>query len=226
MRRALMVVVALAVLLSGCARGEPAGPVKTLAPLETASSPSPTPTAAESAACTFLTAKERRSIAGAPIDLVVLSNIPKDSEQCRWQKDASAATTMLQVTVSPAREWSRRMPTFVDAAIKSGRVTSEATRDRLRAAKKRVGEPPALTDKQACDMFSLIAEVNGQKKDASQVLSYGTFGAQVSAKGVMCSKGVLTSLTYSEFGLTRSTSVALAVLRLLEIAHKRAVKNR
>ena len=90
MRRAVVVLCALAFVVGGCGRGDdPGKPIRTIEPQNTASSPSPKATASDAAACQLLTSKERASIAGANVDAVVPIATQEGGRQCRWVKTLS-----------------------------------------------------------------------------------------------------------------------------------------
>jgi hypothetical protein len=225
MRRSLAAVCVLAIVLGGCARGaEAPGPIKTIKPSFTASSPSATATAKHSVACKLLTSRERRSIAGEKIDVVVPVQAVKDIDQCRWVKTLSGPPTTVQVIMSSAQVWARTIPQQVDGALKTGQADDDTIK-RLLAAKKKVRRGASkLSDAEACKMFSLMAEVNKRKKGTTLIVNFPPFGTQVSANARTCTHGVYTSVMYSELGLRRSAAVSQAVTRLLLVAHKRATK--
>jgi len=227
MRRSLVVACTLAVVLGGCTRGDDGTkPTRTIEPRFTASSASPEAPDKDSEGCSLLTAKERRSIAGEKLDLVAPSQADKKTLKCRWVNTLSApAPTALSVESMPAQRWVLGLPQQIDGVIASGRSERKYSK-RLQAAKKKVLEgADEIGDKEACRMFSLMAEAGGGKKGTSQ----SAFGVPAEAGGSTaaahsCTNGVYTLLTYDEKGLTLSTPLGNAVLRLVKIAHKRAVK--
>jgi hypothetical protein len=220
------IALALGVVLVGCSRGpEPAEPRK-VEPIQTASSPSANPTPEDSIACKLLSDKERRSIAGEDIKIVSPAAPVKDIDQCRWVKTLkSAAPTMVQVTVTPAQVWARSVPAQVDSALRSGRGTDTKVLDKLLAAKKklRLGSDK-LSDKEACGMFSLLAQSRGLRKNVTETLAFPPIGTQIGAQARTCRDGIYATVTYAEIGLKPSTALSQAVLRLVKIAHARAVQ--
>jgi len=229
--RSPVVLCALAVVLSllaaGCSRGpESTGPPREVETIETASSPSANPTPEKSIACTFLTDKERRSIAGESISIVAPVPPAKGSDQCRWVKTLkSAAPTTVQVAVAPAQVWAKSVPLQVDNALRSGRAADQDLLKKLLDAKKKIKRgADKLTDKEACAMFSLLAQSNGRKKGVTETISFPPFGTQVAAQGRTCKDGIYATVTYSEIGLQPSSALSAAVLRLVKIAVLRASK--
>ena len=229
MRRTVVVLCALAVVLgvlAGCGR-DPASPTPapSAEPLETASSPSPNPTPENSIACELLTKKERQSVAGEAISVVAAVPPSKGSEQCRWVRSLSSpAATVVQVQIAPAQVWAKSVPQQIDGAFRGGRADEELTKKLLAAKKEIRGGTDKLSDKRACEMFSLLAESNGRKAGVTDTLSFPPFGTQISAQARTCTKGIYATVTYSELGLRPSTALGQAVLRLVKIAHLRAVK--
>ncbi len=227
MRRSTVVACLLAVVLGGCAGGDnTANPVNTIEPRNTESSPSPKATAKDSEACTLLTSKERRSIAGRRLDVVAPSPAAEGRLQCRWVDTLSTpAPSALKVVTTPAQRWVLGLPGRIDSAIASGRNKPQFSK-RLKAAKKRVSEgADEIGDKEACEMFSLIVEVNGGKKGVSQIVLYQpTASGETTATVQTCTRGVYTLVTYDERGLTPSNPLGAAMLRLVGIAQKRAIK--
>ena len=180
----------------------------------------------DSEGCTLLTAKERRSIAGEELDAVAPLQAAKDTLKCRWVNTLSApAPTALTVEATMAQRWVLGLPQQIDATIASGRSERKYTKRLLAAKKKVFEEGEEIGSKEACRLFSLLAEASGGKRGTSQsvfVLPAETGGFTAAAHS--CAKGVYTLLTYDEKGLAPSTALGNAVLRLLKIAQKRAVK--
>ena len=227
MRRSVVVLCALAAALGGCARGDDATkPTRTIEPQFTASSPSPKAPGKDSKGCTLLTAKERRSIAGEELDVVAPSEAAKDTLKCRWVNTLSTPVPRaLRVETTPAQRWVLGLPQQIDNTIASGRSERRYSK-RLQAAKKKVFEgADEIGDKEACRMFSLLVEVNGGKKGASQMFLFLPAEAGgITAIAQSCTKGVYTLLTYDEKGLAPSLPLGAAMLRLVKIAQKRAIK--
>jgi hypothetical protein len=227
MRRAVVVLCALAVVLGGCARGDgPTKPIRTIEPQDTASSPSPETPNKDSQGCRLLTSKERRSIAGRELDVIAPSAPSKDTLRCRWVSTLSTPVpTRLTIMTTPTQRWLLGFPQRVASTIASGRGESKYTK-RLLAAKKKVIEgADKIGDKEACGIFSLLIEANGGGKSASEfVLFQPAPAGAVTATVQMCTHGVYTLLTYDEKGLAPSTPLGDALLRLVKIAHKRAIK--
>lgn len=225
MRRRLISLCVLALVLGGCAReAEPNGPRRTIEPSLTASSPSASASAKESVACKLLTSDERKSIAGERIDIVapVLRNA-EDTDQCRWVKDLrSSAPPTVQVVTSSAKTWAKQVPRQVNQVMAGGRLSTKMVK-KLLDAKKTIAEGH-YDNAEACRLFTLLAEANGDRKGAHTRLSYPPYGRQGSANARTCTHGVFTQVSYAEVGLKPYGFVGYAVLRLLKLAHKRAIK--
>jgi hypothetical protein len=228
MRRAPVVLCALVVVLvaSGCSEAPKSKTPREVETIETASSPSPNPTPEDSVACKLLTNKERKSIAGRSISLVAPAPPAKGSDQCRWVNTLkSAAPTMVQVAVAPAQVWAKSVPMQVDSALRSGRAADDELRAKLLAAKKKISKgADKLSDKEACTMFSLLAQSNGRKKGVTETISFPPFGSQIAAQARTCRFGIYATVTYSELGIKPSSALSAAVLRLVKIAVLRADK--
>jgi hypothetical protein len=226
MRRTVVFLCALVFVLGGCGPDPETVKPRTIETTETASSPSPNPTPETSIACKMLSDKERKSIAGEPISLVAPASPAKGSVVCRWVKTLkSALPTQVMVLAAPAQVWAKSVPQQVDGALRSGRATDDKLRHQLLAATKRLHKgSDTLTDKEACGMFSLLAQSNGRKKGVKETISFPPFGSQVSAQARTCYKGIYVTVTYAEIGLKPSTALSAAVLRLVKAARVRAAK--
>jgi hypothetical protein len=226
-RLRLLVLALLAPLvLAACAGDPPVTPTKDPGPMDTASSPSPRPTAKDSPACELLTSAERKSIAGDNVDVVAPGNSPRGGYQCKWVKSLQAPTpTLIAVVVTSAQQWSKSVPQQVDRAIAAGAAKKKSFLTRLLAAKKKVRHgTDKITDKEACDMFSLMSEIYGRKKGTYEVVSFPAYGTQLSVNARSCRKGRYISFTYTEGKLQPSSPLSFAALRLLHITEARAAK--
>lgn len=228
MRRALVVSCALAgvfgLLLGGCGnRNDPETPRRTFEPQQTASSPSPRVTRPDSGVCSLLTSKERASIAGVKIDVVV--PVMQKAKQCRWVKTRLSSLPAIEVVATPAKEWVGQLPSLIDNTVISGRVDKKFSK-RLQAAKTKVLRgADKIGKREVCDMFSLLVEANGGQKGSRElVLFLPVATGDLTATVQSCSMGVHTLLIYSEPGLMPSSALSQAMLRLVALAHQRAIK--
>ena len=224
MRRTLVLVCALALLLGGCSREPERVQPRTIETTQTASSPSPNPTPEDSIACKLLSDKERKSIAGEHIRIVAPASPSRGAQTCRWVKTLkSALPTQVIVAVAPAQVWAKSVPQQVDQALRTGRGTDKKLLDKLLAAKKKLTHgSEKLSDKEACDMFSLLAQSNQHRKGVKETISFPPFGSQVAAQARTCYKGIYATVTYAEIGLRPSSALSAAVLRLVKIVREKA----
>jgi hypothetical protein len=227
MRRQLVAICAVALVLTGCSAAGPesAGPKGTASDVATASSAEPTSAPKDSKACTLLTAKDRRSIAG---DSLVTSpvRVIKGADQCKWVTSLAATTRVLYILNAPARYWAKNVPAQVDQVIRGGRADKKML-DKLQEARKKVARGTDNLDNDlACKMFSLLAEANGHKKGTNQMTAFPPVGGQFSANARICTKGIYTTVTYTEPTLKPNPTAGQAVTRLMYIAHARAIKQK
>ncbi len=231
MRRSRVVlcalVVALGGILGGCGDDEPANRI-TLEPQRTASSPSPeAKTIQNSEGCKLLTPAERRSIAGDKLDAVAPMPAIKGALVCRWSKTlATPRTTSIQVISQPLQLWVQRLPKHIDNLVASGKSDEEYSK-RLQTLKRNVIRAPEdVSDKQACEYFSLLVEISRDKKGLTEGLLFqGTQYGDYKVTWQRCSRGVHTELIYEEPGLEISLPLAQSVIRLGKYAHRRAAKE-
>jgi len=229
MRRALVVSCALAVVLGGlaaCGSDETPNPIRTVAPQRTASSASPDPDIYKKGkGCDLLTASERKSIAGEKLDTVTPGLVIRGALQCRWVRTLSTPRTIiLRVTSQERRVWVKQLPKLIDNLTVSGRADSKYS-GRLQAIKRAaVNDPKSISDKEACEYFSLFVEISQSKKNRTQgILVQGTQYGDYTISWQRCSNGVHTELVYEEPGLQVSLALAQAVIRLGKAAHRRAL---
>jgi hypothetical protein len=220
------IVVVLGVTAGGCSRSPESVEPRQTKTIETASSPSPNPTPEDSVACKLLSDKERRSIAGEPITIVAPASPSKGTDACRWVKSMkSTFPTQVTVVVAPAQVWAKTVSTQIDTALRSGRGNDKKLIDRLLAARKKLTKgADRLSDKEACGMFSLLAQSRGLKKNVIETISFPPLGSQIAAQARTCYKGIYATVTYAEVGLRPSTALTAAVLRLVKIVRLHAVE--
>jgi len=227
MRRVVLLACGLALLLGvlvGCARGEEPGPTSTLGPLQTASSPSAEPTPEDSIACDLLTSKERRSVAGRDLKIVSPAAAPPGIDQCRWVDTLkSAAPSTVQVTAAKAGPWAERnLPSLVDFVLQGGQLDEKGNR-KLVSLKKELVRQDDLSNTRGCQMFAELAKAAG-RKNVKELVTLGSINGQPSAQAQICSKGIHATVSYAEADLTPTPILGQAVLRLVRVAHGRAVK--
>jgi len=174
-------------------------------------------------ACSFLTAGERRELAGTPVDTVVATNGTAVSSQCRWQ----ASTALIQVTTLPAQEWAKTLPDVVKQLESSGDVKTATDRKELARAKKLLSDASSFTNEQACDAFTTLAEIGGAAKGASTTIALVPISsAESGISAQMCTSGEMTSLIFSVPNLKKTKPVEAAVTSALAAAQRRALAAR
>ena len=174
-------------------------------------------------ACSFLTAAERKELAGSAIDEVVATSGTADSTQCRWQ----ASSALIQVTTLPAQAWAKTLPQVVKQLESSGGITSAADKKELARAKKLLAKASSFSGKQACEAFTTLAEINGAAKGATTTITVVPITkSEAGISAQTCTSGELTSLIYSVPGLKESKQVDAAVTKALAAAQKRALATR
>ena len=227
MRRTLLTLCALVVVLGGCGRGEPEEPLRTFEPQQTASSPSPKPQLGkDSKACTLLTAKDRRSIAGEKIEAVAPVQITKGVLECRWVKSLKTpASTSITVRSQPVQYWAQTVPRQIDKLIRTGQADDKWLK-RLQATKqKTIREADEISASDACGIFAFLVRIREGRKNASEFTLYqGTGRGDFTVASHRCGGGVYTELIYGEPGLAPSVALNRSIARLGNIAHKRALK--
>lgn len=191
--------------------------------------PAPGPSASQATvdpkepACSFLTATERKQLAGSPVDTVVASNGTDQSSQCRWQ----GSTALIQVTTLPAQAWAETLPQVVKQLETSGGVKTTADKNELARAKKLLSGASSFTGTQACDAFTTLAEIGGAKTGATTTVALVPITeTEVGISAQMCTSGEMTSLIYAVPGLKKTKAVEVAVTSALESAQRRALALR
>ncbi len=134
------------------------------------------------------------------------------------------APTAIDVVAVPAPLWAVTAGGSIDQALVAG--PDEDMADRLVKAKKEISKGARRIGKRdACAIFSLLAEASGQKPGIVENAGYSlASGSQLVANAATCKRGVYAAASYSEAGLEPSTTLLLAVTRIMRLAHQRAVK--
>ena len=218
--RGAVAVVAVA-LLAACSGSDDSSSATSPEPSAASAS---TPPVEDSAACTFLTAEERQRLAGSAVDTVAASSPFQDgSGQCRWQESQA----LIQVTTLPAKEWAKSLPQVVTQLESSADLKSDSDKADLARAKKLLTGAASFTDAQACEAFTTLAELGGEKKGSTTTVT--TVPITDSESGISaqtCTGGELTSIIYSVPGLKESKQVDKTLTSVLKSAQKRAAAAR
>ena len=222
-RRLAPLAAAALILLSACGGSDDG--VKDAKASATPSA-SPTPTAApideKQIACRLVTAADRAKLAGAAVDDVVAASGADGSSQCRWQSTAA----LIQVTTLPAKEWAKSLPDVVTQLESSSDISSSADKKDLARAKKLLSGAASFTDAQACDAFTTLAELGGEKKGATTTVT--TVPITETESGISaqtCSDGDLTSIIYSVPGLKETDEIDVTVTKILASAQQRLTRG-
>lgn len=218
--RAVALTVAAGLSLAGCSGGD--GDAKTADPTPSASATQATVDPKEPA-CSFLTAAERKKLAGSAIDQVVATSGTDQSTQCRWQ----ASSALIQVTTLPAQEWAKTLPQVVKQLEASGDITTPADKKELARAKKLLSGADSFSGDQACEAFTTLAEIGGAKQGATTTITLVPITeAESGISAQMCTSGEMTSLIYSVPGLKQTKATDAAVTQALASVQKRALAAR
>jgi hypothetical protein len=177
----------------------------------------------EAIACTLLTSKERRSIAGMKLDIVAPMRVNQEIHRCRWVESLAAPLPRaIEVAVQRVEVWLKQVPRRIDVIIQTGAAEGKMLQ-RLQAAKKDVLRGvKTISDDEACDIFSLLIEARFDKKGLTQ---YYALQDDNTAAVTRCANGIHTSVSYSERGLESSVPLSEALQRIAKLVHKRARKE-
>jgi hypothetical protein len=174
----------------------------------------------ENAGCELLTAKERSRLLGSKLDSVAQADARERGVQCRWQSDKG----LIQVTDLQATEWAKTLPDLVANMEKSAELTDQGDKDQLEAAKKLLDGAEDFNAKQACEAFTTLAELGGEKPGTTTTVTYVPIDEQtVGLSAQQCTKGRLTSIIVTKPDLKQSKAFERTVLKALKAAHRRAV---
>ncbi|MET0448522.1 MAG: hypothetical protein ABW004_08940 [Aeromicrobium sp.] len=208
------------ILLSACGGSSDDADAKASATPSASASPTAAPIDADQIACKLVTAADRTELAGTAVDEIVAASGTDVSSQCRWQ----AATALIQVTTLPAKEWAKSLPDIVTQLESSTDTSSAADKKDLAQAKKLLSGAASFTDAQACEAFTTLAELGGEKKGATTTVT--TVPITETESGIsaqICTGGELTSIIYSIPDLKETPAIDKTLTSILTSAQKRAV---
>lgn len=189
----------------------------------------PTPTATdevvdesldENAGCELLDADDRAALLGSNLNAVAAADAREGAVQCRWASDKG----LIQVTDLAAEAWAKTLPEIVAQMEQSAEVQDADGKAQLAKAKKLLSGADSFTGKQACEAFTTLAEIGGDKPGTTTTLSYLPISEEaVGISAQTCSSGRLTSLVFSTPKLKESKAYERKVAAALKAAHARAV---
>jgi hypothetical protein len=131
----------------------------------------------------------------------------------------------VQVIDVPASQWSRELPALLDQVERSGVVNDPATRDKLAAARKKLGAAGALDDDAACALFSDLLEIQGLPAGEERIVNFvPTREDPQGINGQTCTDGVYTSVQLQSAELGDAQAAAARVETALEAAHRASVE--
>lgn len=176
----------------------------------------------ESAGCKLLSPAERAALLGSQLDAVVASDAREGAVQCRWASDNG----LIQVTDLAAQDWAKTLPSIVAQMENSTDLQNADDKAQLAEAKKLLKGASSFTGKQACEAFSQLAKISGNKSGSTTTLTYVPISEEaVGISAQTCTGGRLTSLVFSTPKLKKSTSYERKVKVALKAAHQRALAN-
>jgi len=180
------------------------------------------------AACELLTAEEREELAGTPVNHSVPVDSASGSYQCRWSTRADAPRrALVQVTSTPAHTWAEDLPAVISQFKESTPQIARRYKAQIDRVVKVLGSSEAVSDADACQLFSTMAEVNGGGEGATRLASFMEIDASTKAISAQtCTDGVFTSVVYGTPDLEPSASAKTAVFAALRRAHFKARQTR
>jgi hypothetical protein len=170
----------------------------------------------ESQACAFLSAADRKRLAGVALDQVVAADARSGGSQCRW----SSGKGLIEITSVPSTAWAKTLPDVV-SELASDVKTAKDKRELARATTLLKGAD-SFDAAEACDAFGTLASLEGEARGGVAVKFISISTSELGVSAQVCSRGVLTSIVYSEPGLVESAKYEKRVARALRAAQKRA----
>lgn len=184
--------------------------------------PKPTPTAKSASApdaCDLLTTADLAKIlegAGDPKPGLT-GGIPN----CQW---ADANGRYVQAVGIDASEWVRSLPDIVRALEASKEFSDAENLRKLRAAAKLLESGDKIDSREACSLFSQMAELQGRPPKTTFLVS--VIPTRADPKGIsgqMCSVGTFTSVMLADTTGLEDPLPVDAVGNATKTAHRRAI---
>ncbi len=213
-RTPIAAVVALALTLAGCS-SDNADALD-----DPSSSPASTATTSANPACAALTDEEVTTLARTTLTSLTPSRAG-GLPTCRW---GSSDETTVQVISAPAATWLRKVPTVVGQLRSSELLRDPANRRKMARAMKLLDSDIAADEHRACEVFSLMLEIQGKPAGTSRIVNLLPNRTDPSAiSGQRCDKDRYTSVVLIAPDLSGSRAEVRRLSDALRAAHERGV---
>lgn len=215
-RTPIAAVVALALALAGCASNDAADVAALGGP---ASAPATTTTSANPA-CNALTGEEVTTLAGTSLASLTPSRAG-GLPTCRWGSGDGAT---VQVISASAGTWLRKVPAVVGQLQGSELLQDPANRRKMDRAMELLDSDIAANQRRACQVFSLMLEIQGKPAGTSRIVNLLPDGNDPRAiSGQRCDTNQYTSVVLIAPDLSGSRAEVARVSSALRAAHERGI---
>ena len=232
MQRYVLMIAVAGLLVSAC-NGAPAPDASGTAARsesEVSTAPGKTPDASPESApqgadrevdpCRLLKDAELRELPGTRFALPTPSDF-HGIPQCRWEADGA---TVVQVQAAPSADWGRNVGAAMKQLANNPKLSADDAKE-LAQAQQVLAERGELNARQACGMFSLIAEIGGAPPGATFTVQYIQADEfSVASTAQACTDGRFTSVAYHTRGLQESRQITRLMKATLFAAHRRAIQ--
>lgn len=169
--------------------------------------------------CRLLKAAELRELPGTRFVTPTLGDF-QGIPQCRWE---AAGGIVFQVQAAPSADWGATVGAVMEQLATSPNISADDAKE-LEQAQRELSKRGELSARQACAVFSLMAEVGGHPEGATETVSYVPVGDDsVAVTAQKCTDGRFTSVAFHKPGLQELPEITRAMRAALLAAHGRAV---
>jgi hypothetical protein len=181
---------------------------------EESASESPSPgTEAAAAPCDTLTGKDLETLTGKDLGTGNQGQVGTLAA-CQWGDPSSAGVQAVSV---PAEEWGAQLPALIQQVKASGAFDDAANTKQLEKASKLVEQGKQLDADQACNLFSKLAELQGNKPAQDTTVTLLPTAADPQAISAQtCTDGRFASVLVIKPGITGSQKEIATVSDALE----------
>ncbi len=212
-RTPIAAVVALALALAGCAAED-------VAALDAPTSAPATTTTSANPACNALTGEEVTTLAGTSLASLTPSRAG-GLPTCRWGSGDGAT---VQVISASAGTWLRKVPAVVGQLQGSELLQDPANRRKMDRAMKLLDSDIAANQRRACEVFSLMLEIQGKPTGTSRIVNLLPDGNDPRAiSGQRCDTNQYTSVVLIAPDLSGSPVEVKRLSSALRAAHERGI---